>query len=289
MKKRCCERRLLDDHSLRSLLDTTIFYNGLFFTLRSGKEHRKLRFNPCQIQLVEISGQRSYLRYNENVSKIHPGGLKERIVSPKTVIHHTNRENPERCFVCLFKLYQTMCPPDAPPHAFYLQPLKNQHQHAGTPTNHLATLTWLIQLLVCANRPKFRGYKTNHSLRATVASCLYQASVDERLVMERTGHRSFDGIHSYKQTSDDQRQVLSDILNGEKSITKQTCISSDLDTMTQTAILSSFSSHISTKQQQALNLSSPVFNNCTVNFFVGTDQSEGKHYRRAIVINTDFN
>ena len=107
--------------------------------------------------------------------------------------------------------------------------------------------------------------------------------------MERTGHRSLDGIHSYKQTSDDQRQVLSDILNGEKSITKQTCISSDLDTMTQTAILSSFSSHISTKQQQALNLSSPVFNNCTVNFFVGTDQSEGKHYRRAIVINTDFN
>ena len=55
------------------------------------------------------------------------------------------------------------------------------------------------------------GYKTNHSLRATTATRLYQAGVEEQL--ERTGHRSLDGVRSYKRTSDEQRVALSDILN----------------------------------------------------------------------------
>ena len=45
------------------------------------------------------------------------------------------------------------------------------------------------------------GYKTNHSLRATAAIKLYQSGVDEQLIMERTGHRSLDGVRSYKRTS----------------------------------------------------------------------------------------
>ena len=37
--------------------------------------------------------------------------------------------------------------------------------------------------------------------------------VDEQLVMERTGHRSIDGICSYKRTADFQRENISDILS----------------------------------------------------------------------------
>ena len=60
------------------------------------------------------------------------------------------------------------------------------------------------------------GYKTNHSLRATAATRLYQSGVDEQLVMERTGHRSLEDVRSYKRTSDTQCQALSDILNCSK-------------------------------------------------------------------------
>ena len=52
------------------------------------------------------------------------------------------------------------------------------------------------------------GFKTNHSLRATAATRLYQSGVDEQLVMERTGHRSLEGMRTYKRTS---REALSDI------------------------------------------------------------------------------
>ena len=51
-----------------------------------------------------------------------------------------------------------------------------------------------------------KGYKTNHSLRATAATRLYLSGVDEQLVMELTGHRSIEGIRSYKRTSREQQE-----------------------------------------------------------------------------------
>lgn len=60
---------------------------------------------------------------------------------------------------------------------------------------------------------KIHGFRTNHSLRAITTTRLYQAGIDEQLIMERTGHRSIDGVRSYKQTSDEQREALSDIIN----------------------------------------------------------------------------
>ena len=70
------EKNLLGAHNPETLLDTVIFYNGLFFALRGGKEHRQLRREPCQIEVVEPPNKRPFLRYSEDVSKNHPGGLK---------------------------------------------------------------------------------------------------------------------------------------------------------------------------------------------------------------------
>ena len=65
-----------------------------------------------------------------------------------------------------------------------------------------------------------KGYKTNHSLRATSATCLYSSGVDEQLVMEQTGHCSTEGIRSYKRTLSEQQEAVSDILN---NIAKKPC------------------------------------------------------------------
>ena len=45
------------------------------------------------------------------------------------------------------------------------------------------------------------GFKTNHSLRVTTATRLFQNGLDEQLIMERTGHRSLDRVRGYKRTS----------------------------------------------------------------------------------------
>ena len=83
---------LLGDSNPKHLLDTMVFCNGLYFALRSGREHRQLRFNPCQIEVVEKDDERSYLKYIEDISKNKPGGLKGRKLKQKEVCHYANVE-----------------------------------------------------------------------------------------------------------------------------------------------------------------------------------------------------
>ena len=85
--------------------------------------------------------------------------------------------------------------------------------------------------------------------------------------MERTGHRSLEGVRSYKKASDEQREALSKLLNqqpAEPSIAMQTPWSMPEQ---RTAAISTLSaSH--TSQLHSLYRPSATFNNCTVNFYV---------------------
>ena len=57
------------------------------------------------------------------------------------------------------------------------------------------------------------GHFTNHSLRATAATRLFEAGVDEQLIMQRTGHSTCSGVRSYKRVGEKLRAVTSDVLN----------------------------------------------------------------------------
>ena len=95
MEERLREKGLLGNHSPRALLDTLVYLIGLNFALRSGEEHRRLRFKPSQIKVgVTPVGKAPYIVYCEEISKTNQGGLKSRKVVPKKVVHHANEENP---------------------------------------------------------------------------------------------------------------------------------------------------------------------------------------------------
>ena len=86
-----------------------------------GQEHRNLVMS--QMKIVEpTNGSPSYISYTENVSENHSGGLAQRKVEPKQVIHYQNLANPSRCLVRLMKLYLSHCP-EPQPQIFYLAPL----------------------------------------------------------------------------------------------------------------------------------------------------------------------
>ena len=53
----------------------------------------------------------------------------------------------------------------------------------------------------------------NHSLQATGISQLYNSGVAEKLIMERSGHLSIEGIRLYERTSDEQHQQVSNVLS----------------------------------------------------------------------------
>jgi len=85
---------------------------------------------------------------------------------------------------------------------------RNQMIDVGTlhGYNHLAgTVAHLCKAA------EISGYKTNHSLRATNATWLYDGDVDEQLIMERTGHLSTEGVRSYKRTTKTQQEKIAEL------------------------------------------------------------------------------
>ena len=189
------KRKLLGDHSPKVLVRTMVFLNGKNFALRSGQEHRALRFDPPQITLHEPDGDTPYLLYVEDVSKSNQGGLKHMKVRRKEVKHYANTDNPARCHVRIYKKYVSLCPPDGKKGGFYLQPLRKYEElskvwFSKQPMGHNTLQLVVPELFRAAG---IDGHFTNHSLRATAATSLYQHGVDEQLIMERTGHRSVEG------------------------------------------------------------------------------------------------
>ena len=58
------------------------------------------------------------------------------------------------------------------------------------------------------------GYYTNHSLRATGCTRMYNEDIDEQVIQEISGHRSL-AVRSYKRTCDKQREKATKCIFGE--------------------------------------------------------------------------
>lgn len=139
------EEELLGDHTPQALLDTMVYMIGLYFALRSGREHRELHFTNSQIQVIQREGERSYLVYTEDSSKNHPGGLRGQNVNRKIVKHHENTDNPKRCFVRLFMKYRALCPLNPKRNAFYFQPSKKPKEKVWFSVEPLSYKKLLLQ------------------------------------------------------------------------------------------------------------------------------------------------
>ena len=154
------EKNLLGDSTPQSLLDTYVFFNGLCFALRSGKEHHQLRHNPAQIKVVENPNERPHLIYTEDISKNRPGGIKGRQQKPKIVIHHANLEQP-KCYFVRLKLYNSLCPKDCSADSLYLQPLSQPRAdfwYSKQPYGHNHLAGTVARL---CKKAGISGYKTN--------------------------------------------------------------------------------------------------------------------------------
>ena len=170
------EKGVLGDSCPQVLLDTMVYCCGVYFALRSGEEHRSLKVS--QLELVEPVGERAYVRYTENVAKNNHGGFSQRKLEPKQVVHHANLENPSRCFIRLYKTYLEHRPDDPSIDAFYLTALKKPKGkvwYSHLPVGH-NTLSSTMKRLCGASG--LSGCKTNHSLRVTAATRLFQSGAE---------------------------------------------------------------------------------------------------------------
>ena len=114
----------------------------------------------------------------------------------------------------LFAQYRGKCQKKRINNVFYLQPLQKPTDDCRFSVRALGHYSLGSTVARLCKKAGIPGFKTNHSLRATAATRLYQAGLDEQLVMERTGHRSSEGVRSYKRTSEQQAEDdVSDVLH----------------------------------------------------------------------------
>ena len=206
---------ILGSENPQQLLETVVYLVGLNCALRAGKEHRVLRSIPFDSQFTFLNDRNGklYFSYVEDFGlKSNKGGLKHRKVEPKVVDVYQNC-NIEPCPVWILQKYLMMLPSHRNCKRLYLQPRKKYTVHS-----------WFIDAPVCENKLRsfvktlctkagIPGFYTNHSLRSSSATRLYQGGVEEQVIQEITGHRSL-AVRSYKHTSDEQREHASQTIFG---------------------------------------------------------------------------
>ena len=206
------------------------------------------------VRVVELPNSRSYLQYIECGSKNNDGGLKDRKLTNKSIRVYADTINPSRCVVTLYKKYMSLRPPDAPPNVMYLQPLPEPRKRVWFLPKAVGHN--VLSQAVCRVMEKggVSGHFTNHSLRRTCATRLYNSGMDEQRIMSVTGHRSVNAVRVYKEMSDEQQEI-SYIIQAKNSENKE-----NAPPESKKAKLEDDGSS-SNKFVQTLS-----FNNCTVNF-----------------------
>ena len=213
------QKGVLGTDTPRKLVDTLLFVLGITCALRAGKEHRSLRslgFHSQFTYHLDSDGNH-YIQYKEDLGlKTNKGGLKHTKVSPK-IVNIYPIANREWCPVAIFFKYDCKIPFIRKCAALYLRPLakpKGDVWFADAPigVNSLqSTVKWLC------SEAELKGYYTNHSLRATSATRMYNANIQEQVIQEVTGHRSL-AVRGYKKTSISQKRQASNALfsNGKR-------------------------------------------------------------------------
>ena len=204
----------------KGLLRAVFFLNGKKFCLRGGEEHRQLKLS----QLKKFTDPLRYV-YTENSSKNHSGGLAQIRVKHKVVPIVAVPDAGTRCHVYVLDLYMQKLPPEAfSRDNFYVQPCLTVPDDPSKPwftSNPVGKNTLSKMVKEMCSESGVNGEKTNHSLRATGISDLYQAGVPEKVIQERSGHLSISGLRQYERTTLGQQQAVSRILSSREGTTFQ--------------------------------------------------------------------
>jgi integrase len=195
---------ILGEDNPHHLVHTMIYLLGMNLILRGRLEHRQLQWDNFELH-------ENVIVYREHASKCNVGGIKGRQFKGKVVYIYANPAVPLRCPVRLFKKYASLCPPDREPNSpFYLKKFSNTLGYSKVPLS-LNTIAKATSSLM--QRTNVEGFFTNHSLRRSAITRLYNEGIDEKRICETSGHRS-TAVSEYEMTGENMRQEISQAIQG---------------------------------------------------------------------------
>ncbi len=212
------EKKLLGYESPKSLQRAVFFGVGLNFVLRGVEEQHSLRLEQMKRVPDDQSfySKDTYYEYTEFISKNNMHRFKDINNTNKCVRAYADPDA-EDCLVRLLDFYIKKLPENPP--GFYLRPLGNAPEDTKKP--------WYAKVRVGVNTLK--GFLpeisekagigvryTNHSLRATAVTRMYENGVPEKIISEKSGHRSLKALRNYEHTSETQEKAAGESLRSKK-------------------------------------------------------------------------
>ena len=209
------QKGILGEDCPDRLRNTVLYLIGINLALRAGDEHYQLRrdFNgkPSQFSFERNEdGQRCLVYHEDTVTKTNSGGIKD-LKKCRKVVWVCPSSNINRCPVRLVDKYMSLCPETKKKPNFYLQSLTktNPAQWYSENVVGINAIRKVVKNLLYA--AEIDGYFTNHSLRRTSSTRMFQGGIDRKIVKEVTGHRS-DALDKYQVTLVQQKQAVSEII-----------------------------------------------------------------------------
>ena len=182
--------------------------------LRGGAEHRELKFS--QLTRDFTSDGLLHFTYTEKCSKNRCGGFNQLDIENKVVEQFQDLRAGDHCHTYLFHLYISKVPDKAiEQDIFYVCPLPKIPAGPSAPWFTSVpvgrnTLSKMLQNM--CDEGGVQGKKTNHSLRAYAATELFQAGVSEKVIQNRSGHRSLEGLRKNEHISEQQKRNACGVL-----------------------------------------------------------------------------
>ena len=208
------ESSVLNITTPKGLQRAVFYYVGKCFCIRGGQEQRNL--GPSNFRFMTKPGDDPYcVVYEEHGSKNHSGGIKDFRTENKSVTCYAIPENIPKCLVFLLNLYLKHLPMYAfEKDLLYLRPKIKYLSNVDAPWYEEKPVgrNSLGSMMKDMSTEAGIAAKTNHSLRATGASSLFQANVLERIIQKTTGHKSVEALRTYERVSEEQCKSVSKVL-----------------------------------------------------------------------------
>ena len=212
------QKNILGEDNPEKLHNTVLYILGVNLALRAGDEHYALRRSGCGIQ-SQLSfesnemGLRCLVYREDTITKTNRGGLRD-MKKERKIVWIKPSSNWVRCPVRIVEKYMNLLPVEGKKRNLYLQTLKVPRPNCWYSSTPLGINKVRAVVGSILKKSGLDGFFTNHSLRRTCATRLFQAGQSVKIVKEITGHVS-DAVHKYQTTSDEQRMAVSKIIQGD--------------------------------------------------------------------------
>ena len=214
------EKGVINLHTAMGLSNGVYYYNCKLFGLRARDEHAGMK--RWQLSIVADGKGREGIRYVDSGCKNWQGGLKHKSVTPKDITHWADTSNPRNLLEMYRRYFQ--CTPKTGD--FYRRPIPTLRAEMPKFSQQCIGKNKLDQyvknMFLSAGIPIDNRKITNHSIKATLCSTLWEAGFDNQGVSSRSGHRS-RAVESYKRMRSAMENSISAALEPPRP--KQSCSS----------------------------------------------------------------